>query len=365
MTSKYKKNKNKTRKILKGGTSSIIPELVASFDESEYSKSKTYTFYGPLKLGKLLFNEIKFSIDMINNVLLETGLYIRNVYSYGGESTLDGIIGDVCFDLFDKLTCDSKINEIMKVEKFHRTKTFIKDTPKQAGGSNANNDKQKSNIIEAITKYAKKIKYYNLSVDTFFTDNKDYIEIYIDKQFKYIQIEHLFEILKIMHIMNHLYDEKNIKIKNTDPLPIFRNEIMIGEDYFTTWNLCSKFHQGVSMNDDVDYKKKCKMDYDIMKNQGLYSYSNINYRPMFSLCFNYIANILKNYYSVEKMNDKPEFGDIKTVKPLEEDVDYQLKEVYKVIKFFKIDEQLKQIFLNHPNKDTFSIDGSTQNPILN
>lgn len=361
MTCKY--NKNKTRKILKGGTTDVgVLELPkadgAQLVEfvSEFTKSNTIPLYGPLKLVQLVFNELKFSIDMINNVFLETGLYIRNVFSYGGESTLDGIIGDVCFDLFDKLTCDSKINEIMKVEKFKRSNGTIKKL--QAGGTKTNADKSESKIIEAKTKYAKKIKNHNISVDTLFTDNMDYIEIYINKQFKNIQIENLFEILKIMHIMKHLYNtkiEQNIKIKNTDPLPIFKNEIMIGEDYFKTWNLCSKFHQGVSTNDDVDYKKICKMDYDIMNKQGLYSYSNINYNPMFRKCFNNIVNILKDYHTIEKMNDKLEFGSIKNIKPLEEDVDYQLKEVYKVIKFFDIYEQLKQIFFNHPNKNTFSV----------
>lgn len=333
MTSKYKIKKNKTRKIFKGG--GPVPDF------TELVKIAT-CFINPLcgitKLFEILHSEIKFCIEMVNNIFLESGLYLTNIYKYGGESSLEGIIDKVCFDIFDEKICKTKINELL----------YIKQLPddiinKIMSTKETHHLEQKGGTTNSIN--ALIIKNNNISIDTFFSDNKDYVQKYILDQFRPIKSKDLYTILKYIKLMNHLYDKdvKNEKINKSDPIPIFKNEIGIGSNSFNTWNLCSKYHQGENVKKDIykyfgenaSEKQICNINGMTMYEQTLLSSTNINYEPVFTKCFFDIAKILKDYYTIKNIDDEAV-----NIKIIEYDLENELKEVYKLIKLFSIYELL-------------------------
>jgi len=62
----------------------------------------------PFGIVKTIFQEFKKCVEMLNNILLEQGLFIRNVIHVGFETSIYYIIGDVCEDLFSESTCKNQ-----------------------------------------------------------------------------------------------------------------------------------------------------------------------------------------------------------------------------------------------------------------
>lgn len=394
MTSKYKK-KNKTLKILKGGASALVKGLNGIDKSSDLVKGLTdidkssalvkaatdgfpneilkdfLTFYinpfgGIIQMVKMVYNELKFSIDMVNNIFLETGLYITNLYEYGFESSLQEILKDgVCFDLFDEITCKTSIGELLYMSKLSDKDPIIhKILNKNKSGKIIQNG---GSTVEPITPNAIVIKSHNISTETFFSDDKDYVKKYILNQFLNSKLPTLYDILKSMKIMHHLYDKHitNVKIIKNPPVPIVNNKINIGYNSFVTFNLCSNYHQGKNVTDeiskyfekDADVNKICEINDITMYEQSKQSSSNINYTPVFTIYFEDIAKVLKNYYTVNNINS----GELKhetnldpfkyfdspktTNEQMKNDVSEELKDVYKLIKLFSIHEVLFQLFL--------------------
>lgn len=351
MKSRYKKIIHKTQKKLKGGTTSM-GTIQPPIDLTEIIKIGycfTNPFCGITKIFEILYTEIRFCIEMMNNVLLESGLYLRNIYNHGGESSLYGIIGEVCYDFFDKNLCTTKINELLY------NKPIVK---LQIGGEGLNSKLSTNATI---------IKSYNISISTILSDNKNYIEHYILDQCKEIKPEILFDILKYMKILNDLYKENinEVKIEKKVPISISKNKISVGVNSFKVWNVCSKYQQGTYNREEINklfgenanIKEICQIEDNTMYEQSLNESKTINYEPIFIHYFFKIVYILKQYYTVKNINseqlkdeknDNPfkYFGDpIKTSKPMEDDVYEELKEVYKVISTFSIHTILFKLFL--------------------
>lgn len=357
MTSKYIKKRKKTRKILKGGNivSKIEVDQMEGILESFQCISSPFCMIS--KIIKVIYTELKNSVEMVNNILGENGLFLSNVYNFGGESTLKGIIGDVCFDIFDKRICETKINHLLYKDQLpeipeKQNKKPIQSESLQKGGTI--ND-------ENITNNAILIKSNNISMDTIDYD-KSHIEKYIYYQFQLVEIQPLYNILKYMKVLNDLYEPTigEIKKPESNP-PIFFVTNDKPTNTYEDWKLCSNYEQGKFVTEEV--KKKCIVDNrPTMYEQSTIKPTIMNYEPVFTKCFYDIVNVLKEYYTInyDKNNKKNYyFGEKKKIKELEPDLSNELKEVYKVIKFFNIDEQLKMLFkdklepLSEKDKDKF------------
>lgn len=338
MTSKYKKKRKKTRKKMKGGTTSTV-EVSQMEEIAESFKCIISPFCMISKIIKVIYTELENSIEMNDNILREPGLFLRNVYNLGGESTLKGIIGEVCFDIFDENVCETKINHLWhknQLPEIPEKKT--KPETVQSGGANQDeNDKDMS--INAII-----IKSNNISMNTI-DYKKEYMKQYIYDQFDSVDLQVLYNILKYIKVMKDIYEPIG-EIKKPEPNPPV---IFVTNDKPTNtyedWKLCSNYQQGKNVTEEV--KEKCKVDNrPTMYEQSTMEPTIINYQPVFTNCFYNIVEVLEHYYTVdydEKNEKNNYFGETKKIKELEPDLRDELKEVYKVIKYFNIDEQLSDL----------------------
>lgn len=339
MTSKYKKKRKKTRKKMKGGTTSTV-EVAQMNEIAESFKCMTGPFCWISKMFEQVHTEIKNSIEMNDNILREPGLFLRNVYHLGGESTLKGIIGDVCFDIFDENVCETKINHLLYKNKLPDIPEK-KNKPETIQSGGAIQDENKKNN-EDMSINAKRINFNNISMNSI-DYKKDYIKQYIYNQFQPVDLQKLYNILKYMKVMKDIYEPIG-EITKPDPNPpvsFVTNDKQMNT--YEDWKLCSNYQQGKNVTEEV--KEKCKVDNrPTMYEQSTMEPTIMNYEPVFTNCFFDMVDVLKDYYTIDYDKNNDDFGATKKIKELEPDLRHELKEVYKVIKYFNIDEQLSDIF---------------------
>ena len=57
------------------------------------------------------------SLKLINDILLVTGLYFKNLLYLGYSSNLNNILPKyICFDLFDESVCNAKLNKLIRTK---------------------------------------------------------------------------------------------------------------------------------------------------------------------------------------------------------------------------------------------------------
>lgn len=367
MTSKYEKKRKKTRKKMKGGTSDSTSEKNSTDKIIDMIKCYFDITCIPRNFFLGFSKTLEKNVKALNNMLIENGLFLSNVYKLGGESTLKGIIGDVCFDIFDERICETKINHLLykdKLPDIPQKKNIIQTGSVQTGG--ANQDANKTSFDDMSIE-AKIIYSNNISMDSIDYD-KDYIEKYIYNHFRSINLQTLFDILKYIKVLNTIYENTIGEIKKPEsnpPINLVTNDKTLMQNTYDEWSLCSNYHQGKIPTDKVteQIKKKCNMDdRPTMYEQSTMKLTDMNYEPVFTKCFFDIIKVLKEYYTIEydeldEQNDY--FKKANQIKQLDPTLNQQLKEVYKVIKYFKIDEQLSDLFkdkmelLSKEDKDAF------------
>lgn len=105
---------------MEGQTSSIhhipIPKD-EQFEEIKKKISEAITIYmeNPLlHMIKESYKRVKKSMINIDNILKLMGLYLKNIYFFHGDTNLNYLLPEnVCYDLFNKDTCNTKIDKLL------------------------------------------------------------------------------------------------------------------------------------------------------------------------------------------------------------------------------------------------------------
>lgn len=227
--SRYKK----TRKKYKGG-------IGLKFDEAQINEilDKVLCATSPFCIVKTLTNEFIFSMKMLNDILLLSGLYVKNLFHLGSVSNLNNILPkSICFDLFDEATCNTKIVKLLNIQSL---KEENKRLPKelmyrgQRGGSfratckntqtpgvvcaddrsNINPHKPKEEPIKnPIVIVLEDTKFPPLDI---FPD-KETTHVYVLNQLKPYSIFNLYNILKILRVLYYIDDGSTVERKEPEP----------------------------------------------------------------------------------------------------------------------------------------------------
>ena len=73
----------------------------------------TYMENPLLHIIKESYKRLKKSIINIDNTLKLMGLYLKNIYFFHGNTNLNYLLPEnVCYDLFNKDTCNTKIDKL-------------------------------------------------------------------------------------------------------------------------------------------------------------------------------------------------------------------------------------------------------------
>jgi len=60
-----------------------------------------------------------YSAKLLNQLLLLSGLYAKNLYTFGGDTNLNYLLPkNVCFDLFNQKTCDLKLKKLINMKSY-------------------------------------------------------------------------------------------------------------------------------------------------------------------------------------------------------------------------------------------------------
>lgn len=412
MKSRCKKKKiKKTQKIIKGGTNADAQakevQIKAAEAQIEAQALMTETLETGIKTMKelkcysspiscllpRLVNQIIFSCKMINSVLLETGMYTKNVFTYGLESSLYYIIGDVCMDIFKETTCKIKLNKLLNMS---FTKNKKKENEKkenvQLGGS-INLPPELQNVLknsqpESQPEVQEEVQPENINAiiiaHNMISHKFAYPDVakqYILEQLKLVDEYELYEYLKYIKILEDLYGEEIDKEKKEEEedfvLPLFQNTTSLNNISFAEWKECSDYHRSETLNETMSEKCDLKCDLCRMKNQHLILVNkSIDYHPNFITYFRNLNIVIKQYYniknsdklvesltknidSIDKFIEKIKNENIYNYfekgieyEPIEEEVSVQLKNVCKVNKELSIHQTLFESLLGKlSNKD--------------
>ena len=351
------------------------------------------TPFGILKfVVKTIFQEFKKCVEMLNNILLEQGLFIRNVINVGFETSIYYIIGDVCEDLFLESTCKTKIN-------FLDNKQI---EPQKGGGGSS---KYSPDTEEEIKKNLFILNQNIISENPNRYNNKEDINIELDKELHLLNKEKLYSFLKCLKVLHSLYKEKydkepKIKLpsQNDNPnmcLDFWSNKIQLnkedekhcettGKPLFVsknyssneTWKKCSDLHLGKNEITD-ELNKLCKLDCDncIMKENYIF-FGNSTNEQNISLYLKSIKDVMKNYYDIEDtyiddtlyvpfkepMNKKIEdmsedeqfetfkIDDVEEKKKMPEEISNIFYKIYKINKNYFIQYIISKILIDKLNK---------------
>lgn len=350
MNTLYKKKKKiRTRKIYKGGQGDLpiidknisqtikkmgdAAALVASLLESSQPLINCFLkgFMCPLSF---VWNEFKFSIEMLNDILLLSGLYVKNLFYLGFESNLNNILPEyICFDLFDENTCNTKIIKLLNMKSLKEENKLL---PKeliyrggQRGGSfsqtckneqtpgvvcpdNRSNENELKPEPEPFINPIVKVLKNNVSFTTLdaFPD-KETANVFLLNIFKVCSIYDLYNILKIIRVLYFIDDGKPIpepepsqknKLNKDDVLRLEHNFKM--SKGFKEWKKCNDFHLERNMDDQTrqEIVELCNVKCDdcTMKKQSLLHTSKDNYNPSFGNSYETLQDILEIYYKGDK-----------------------------------------------------------------
>jgi len=416
MTHRYKKHNIKTRKKYTGGSNQeshkdvpasiltmdpkvlenvtdpkVLENVMNTMKENVMNIMNSTTAFGIVKgIVKTIFKEFKKCIGMLNNILLEQGLFIRNVINVGFETSIYYIIGDVCEDLFLESTCKTKIN-------FLNHKQI---EPQKGGSSNDLSDTE-----EEINKNLFILNENIISENPSRYVNKKDINIELDKELHLLNKEILYSFLKCLKVLHSLYKEKydkepKIKLpsQNDNPnmcLDFWSNKIQLnkedekhcettGKPLFVsknyssneTWKKCSDLHLGKNEITD-ELNKLCKLDCDncIMKENYIF-FGNSTNEQNISLYLKSIKDVMKNYYHIEdtyiddtlyvpfkepmkkpieEMSEDEQFetfkiNDVKEKKEMPEEISNIFYKIYKINKNYFIQYIISKILIDKLNK---------------
>ena len=372
--SRYKKYKNKSKKIYKGGA---VPDAASAASASAASAlpggpgvvmpdfnemlNKIMVFMDPLTPLKVIGNEFIFSVGMLNDILLLTGLYIKNLFYLGNDSNLNNILPPgVCYDLFAETTCNSKIRKLLNIKSLKdelpflpkeliwdiglpqrggtkRSNSHVRRRRTQRGGG-INQQCQDNDNPDLICTDARPIEnlhkpvvppyihpFISLIKDAHPTlrrgelgvfPDKESENVYLMKEFNQYNLDSLYKILILFKILfstitmdnNSIIDEtpepvsKKYKLKKNDIIRIVHNFKLLLS--VKEWKQCNDYHLGRTIPDG-DVAKKCdiKCPECTMKRQtDLYTPDTTNYSPEFNNSFNILNDILNMYYTTTKSN---------------------------------------------------------------
>jgi len=324
--SRYKK----TRKKIKGGTD------VVKLDETQVSGilEKVFCAMSPFCIFKTLGKEFVFSMKMLNDILLLSGLYVKNLFYLGYESNLNNILPkSICFDLFDETTCNTKIAKLLNIKSL---KEDNKRLPKelmykgQRGGSfrgtcknnqtpgvicaddrsNINEfkpkeEKMKNPIVIALKQNARFPK-----LDIF--PDQETANVFLLNNFKVFSIYNLYNILKIVRVLYYIDDGSPIPEppKEVEKYKLHKDDILRIEHNFKKskgfkeWQRCNDFHLERDMDDETRNQmiEQCDVkcpDCSMKKQSFLYSNDTDN-EPSFSNSYEIIQRIIQIYYICDK-----------------------------------------------------------------
>lgn len=327
--SRYKK----TRKKYKGGALKLDPEQINEIME------KVLCAMNPFCIVKTLTNEFIFSIKMLNDILLLSGLYVKNLFYLGSVSNLNNILPQsVCFDLFDETTCNTKIAKLLNIQSL---KEENKRLPKelmyrgQRGGSfratckntqtpgvvcadnrsNINPHKPKEEpIINPIVIVLKKEATFP-KLDIF--PDKETANVYVLDQLKAHSIFNLYNILKILRVLYYI-DGAPIERKEPEPkaepkepeqYTLHKDDVLRIEhnfkksEGFKEWQKCNDFHLERNIDETTREAlvKQCKVTCPdcTMKKQS-YLYTNPDEYGSFDNSYLILQKVIQLYYVCDK-----------------------------------------------------------------
>jgi len=349
-------------------------------------------------------NKFIYSIKLLNDMLLISGLYFKNLLYLGYDSNLNNILPkNICFDLFDESVCNAKINKLLNMKSKEYNNSLPKElrylqnmkgggskkTKKQKGGtlsktcknnqipgvicyddrSNINEMKPipipKKKISKRVDIYLFNLQKLNLSIEKTVLINKETTNMIILGEIRTYNIYRLYNVLNILKILYSMDNSNPDNIQEEEPqeepqeedstkYKLKKNDILRIEHNFKKyenielWQQCNELHlEQVYSNDKrEELIKKCKIkcnDCTMKKQSELYTPDNTNYNPRFGKSFYIIENILNKYYKYTKIN-KYNYNDIYILLKDENDrikLFDTIKDVNTLFIFFNIGEPIK------------------------
>ena len=357
---KYKKKH--TIKIYKGGdiTDTKIPGMITKIDITEITENlidKIFTkitcLFTPLCSFVWVKDNFIYSMKLLNDMLLISGLYFKNLLYLGHDSNLNNILPkNICFDLFDERICNTKIKKLINIKSKSEYNKYLpkelrylqnmkggRSKKKQVGGSGSigktcKNNKNpqvicyddRSNINEmkpvpkpkhVVNKTLLNLQKLNLSVKNTVFVNMETSNLIILGEIRYFNIYKLYKVLNILKILYTILktdvkkEDIEIEKEDDDIYKIKKNDILRIEHNFKKyenikdWKECNDLHLEKVLNKEKrDYLiNKCNItckDCTMTKQSQLYIEDNTNYNPKFGECFIILEKILNNYYEYNK-----------------------------------------------------------------
>jgi hypothetical protein len=395
MTHRYKKKHNKkTRKKYIGGSISEphkdvhVPTLTMDPKVLENAMN-IMNNASPFGIVKTIFQEFKKCVEMLNNILLEQGLFIRNVIHVGFETSIYYIIGDVCEDLFSESTCKTKIN-------FLNHKQI---EPQKGGGSNYSPETE-----EEIKRELFILNQNIISENPSRYENKEDIIKALDKELHILDKNQLYMFLKCLKVLHSLYEEKydkepEIKLpsqKDNDNmcLDFWSNKIQLNKEdekycertgkplFFVknyssneTWKKCTDLHLGKNKITH-ELKDLCMVKCpNCLMNENYNIFGKSTNEPNFALYLKSIKDVMNNYYhieythshdtlyapfkepmkkKIEEMSENEQFetfkiNDVKEKKKMPEEISDIFYKIYKINKNYFIQYIIFQILIQQMN----------------
>lgn len=328
--SRYKK----TRKKYKGGTGFKL-------DENQLNNIMSQFTSFPFFIVKTLTNEFIFSMKMLNDILLLSGLYVKNLFHLGSVSNLNYILPKyICFDLFDETTCNTKIVKLLNIQSL---KEENKRLPKelmyrgQRGGSfratcknkqtpgvivcddnrsNINPHKPKEEPFRNPIVIAAKEGTMFPTLDLF--PDKETSHVYVLNQLKPYSIFNLYNILKILRVLYYIDDGSTVERKEPEPKPepkeheqykLDKDDVLRIEhnfkksNGFKEWQKCNDFHLERDMDEETrqGLVEKCNVTCSdcTMKKQS-YLYTNPDEYGSFDNSYLILQKVIELYYVCDK-----------------------------------------------------------------
>ena len=322
--SRIKNKKKYTLKVYKGGTitEGNIKNIVHTIIETIFTKIMCLI----TPICRIIWFKDKFihSLKLINDILLVTGLYFKNLLYLGYSSNLNNILPKyICFDLFDESVCNAKLNKLIRTKsqkeynnslpyelrvlqkggnlKKETKKQTKKQTIKQRGGTfgktcknNQNpavicyDDRSNQNLKktiykpkpppkEGIDKLKEELEEANMNPDSVELPDKETINMVILSEVRKFDLDDLYRILNVLKILYSLdkdyLDTNSLDTNSLDKSEIpkvDKNDILRIEhnfkkyDTIKEWEDCNDLHlEKISNKQKRDnLKQKCNVKCD-------------------------------------------------------------------------------------------------------
>lgn len=334
-TKRPKIKRPKTVKIYKGGnpTDDLVKRLNGLID--------LYTS-NPFLILKKAFESGLYSLSILNDLLILSCLYIKNIFYLKYDTNLNNILPEkLCFDLFEQDTCNTKINKLlnMKSYKEHIDKIPNEFKPIQKGGQRggSNSCKNVNNSIicddgrQSINDYKPPTSNVYLELVGPLTETKimhpdketAIILLFLEfNDYNLFQLYRILQILKILYKIQIPVDTKNknmIELTDKDIIRIENNFKLFndykGSDFFESigysvdkWKQCSDFHlerKNLSESEKIYLSQMCNVkcpDCTMTSQSKLYKPDITNYNKPIGRSLVILDRVLNDHY--EFISDK-------------------------------------------------------------